>query len=254
MGLSSRTISVAAVVFGLALVWVLTAVYPGAGFSIQSATNPVVPVWEPSDEEQAKKQAREDTPTPTLSPTPVEAEDSEAPAMANDPATREAVETALRGSFDQESEKSNEAAERDEPLRGAFGNAAGRPAGPVLPKVGSPVPESPPLGNTITYSQDPDQQTSPDPDADATAQPVTTQASPPDSPTGTETLPLPPADLPAEAETTPLPPQADPADAGTFSQPPPPQGHRQDDVRPQKNLQPKPPSHALPPAPCSRLL
>src|SRR5919112_2175839 len=107
--------------------------------------------------------------------------------MANDPATREAVETALRGSFDQELKKSNGAAERDEPLRGALGNAAGRPAGPILPKVGSPLPESPPSGNTITYSQDPAQQTSPDPDADATAQPATTQASPPDPPTDSPT-------------------------------------------------------------------
>jgi hypothetical protein len=222
MGLPSRTLpAAAAVVVGLALVWVLTSMFPGTGFSIQSATDPVVPVWEPSDEEQAKKQSKEDTPTPTLSPTPAQSSTLEAPEMANDPLTSEAVETALRGSFDQELKQPNEGAERDEPLRGAFGNPAGRPAGPVLPKVGSPSPEPSSLGNTITYSQDPAQQTWPEPYADATAQPVPTQALPPDLPTGAETLPQPPADLPTEAETTPHPPQAGPADADTFSQPPP---------------------------------
>ena len=221
MGLSTRSLpAAAAVICGLALVSFLTSVYPNAGLSSQVATDPVVPVWEPSDEEQAKRRSREDTPTPTLSPTPAEPSTSNAPEMANDPLTSEAVETALRGPFDQEPKKPDQAAQRDEPPRGAFGELAGRFAGPVLPKVGSLSPKSSSLGTTITYSQDPAQQTYPDPYAGVTAQPAPTQASPPDSPMGTETLPQTAPELPTEAETLPQPTPAGPADAETFPQPP----------------------------------
>lgn len=219
MGLSSRSLpAAAAVIFGLALVLLLAGAYPNVGFSIQGTTDPVVPVWEPSDEEQAKQRSREDTPKPSLSPTSAEPSTLEAPDMADDPLTSEAVETALRGPFGQEPKKPNEAAERDEPPRGAFGELAGRFASPVLPKVGSPSPESSSLGTMITYSQDPAQQPSPGPYAEATAQPVPTQASPTYSPMGTETLLEPASDLPAEAETTPEPTPADSVDAETFPQ------------------------------------
>jgi hypothetical protein len=187
-------LAAAIVILGLTIFGVLTSVYPIAGLHIQSADEPIIPVWEPGDEEPRAEHSEDDTPTPTLLSAPTQSPPSGATETAIDPWTSEVVEAALREPFVEEPKKPDEAAKGDELLRGAFDNPDGRLADPILPEV-----ESPPLGNTITSSEDP-ALTSTDQYPDVTAQPVPPQHPPPDSLADTEAFPQPSA---PPDETTP---------------------------------------------------
>jgi hypothetical protein len=188
-------LAAAIVILGLTFFGVLTSVYPIAGLNIQSVDEPIIPVWEPSDEEQTAGQTEDDdTPVPTLSSAPTQSSPSGATETAIDPWTSEVVEAALREPFVEEPKKSDEATKGEDPLRGAFDNPDGRLADPILPQV-----ESPPLENTITSSEGP-ALTSTHQYPDVTAQPVPPQHPPPDSLADTEAFPQPSAPL---DETTP---------------------------------------------------
>ena len=77
MNLPDRSLLAAAIVIlGLTIFGVLTSVYPIADFSTQSVDKPIIPIWEPGDEEQTAEQIEEDTPTPTLSSAPAQSETS----------------------------------------------------------------------------------------------------------------------------------------------------------------------------------
>ena len=182
-------LAAAIVILGLTIFGVLTSVYPIAGLHIQSADEPIIPVWEPGDEEPRAEHSEDDTPTPTLSSAPTQIETSGATETAIDPWASEVVEAALREPVAQGPKQADEAAKGDDLPRAAFENPAGRPADPVVPRV-----ESAPSENTITSSQDP-ALTSPAqyPDTDVTAQPLPPQTSPPDSPADTEAFPQPSA-------------------------------------------------------------
>ena len=214
MNLPDRSrLAAAFVVLGLAFFSVLTNVYPIAGFNTQSADEPIIPVWDPSDEEPTAEQSEDDAPTPTLSSPPTQSLPSEAAEAAIDPWTSEVVEAALREPFVEVPKKLDEAANRDDLLRGAFDNPAGRFPDPVFPEV-----ESPPLENTITFSKGP-ALISTDQYPDVAAQPVPPQTPPPDSPTGTEASPQPPLNLPADMDISwQLPPDSS-ADTEAFPQP-----------------------------------
>ena len=187
-------LAAAIVILGLTIFGVLTSVYPIAGLNTQSADKPIIPVWEPGDEEPRAEHSEDYTPTPTLSSPPTQSETSGATETAIDPWTSEVVEAALREPFVEEPKKPDEAAKGDDLLRGAFDNPDGRLADPILPEV-----ESPPLGNTITSSEDP-ALPSTDQYPDVTAQPVPPQHPPPDSLADTEAFPQPSA---PPDETTP---------------------------------------------------
>jgi hypothetical protein len=205
MNLPGRSLRVATIVI-LALTFsgVLMSVYPIAGFSTQSVDIPIIPVWEPRDEEQTAEQTEDDdTPTLTLSSAPTQFETSGTTETAIDPWTSEVVEAALREPFAQGPKQADEAAESDDIPRAAFDNPAGRPADPVLPGV-----ESPPSENTITSSQDP-ALTSTAQYRDVTAQPLPPQTSPSDSPVDTETFAQPPAP-PDDMTSSPLPADSQP--------------------------------------------
>ena len=179
---------------------VLMSVYPIALFSTRSADKPIIPVWEPGDEDQTVEQTADaNTPTPTLSSAPTHSETSEATETAIDPLTSEVVEAALREPFAEGPKKADEAAGKggDDLPSSAFENPAARPADPALPGVESP--SSPSTENTITSLQDP-ALTSTDQYPDVMTQPVPPQTSPIDSPMGAETSPQPPA---PPDETTP---------------------------------------------------
>jgi hypothetical protein len=192
------------VILALTFSGVLMSVYPIAGFSTQSVDIPIIPVWEPRDEEQTAEQTEDDdTPTPTLSTAPTQFETSGATETALDPWMSEVVEAALREPFAQGPKQVDEAAESDDLPRAAFDYPAGRPADPVLPGV-----ESPPSENTITFSQDP-ALTSTAQYRDVTAQPLPPQTSPPDSPVDTETFAQPPAP-PDDMTSSPLPADSQP--------------------------------------------
>ncbi len=199
MSLPGRSLRAATIVIlALTFFGVLMSVYPIAGFSTQSVDKPIIPIWEPGDEEQTAEQTEDDdTPIPTLSSAPTQPETSEATETDIDPWTSEVVEAALREPFAQGPKQADEAAKRDDLPRAAFDNPADRPADPVLPRVESPSSE-----NTITSSQDP-ALTSTAQYPYVTAQPLPSQTSPPDSPVDTETFSQPPAP-PDEMTSSPL--------------------------------------------------
>ena len=205
MSLPGRSLRAATIVIlALSFFGVLMSVYSIAGFSTQSVDKPIIPIWEPGDEEQTAEQTEDDdTPTPTLSSAPAQFETSGATETAIDPWTSEVVEAALREPFAQGPQKADEAAKRDDLPRAVFDTPAAPPADPVLPQVESPSSE-----NTITSSQDPPL-TSTAQYPDVTAQPLPPQISPPDSPVGTETFPQPPAP-PDEMTSSPLPADSQP--------------------------------------------
>ena len=217
MNLPDRSfLAVAIVILGLTFFSVLTNVYPTAGFNTQSADEPIIPVWDPSDEEPTAEQSEDDAPTPTLSSPPTQSLPSEAAETAIDPWTSEVVEAALREPIVEVPKKLDEAAKGDNLLRGAFDNPVERFPDPVLPKV-----ESPPLENTITSStssEDP-ALTSTEQYPDVMAQSVPPQIPPPDLLTGTEASPQPPLNLPADMDISwQLPPDSS-ADTEAFPQP-----------------------------------
>lgn len=197
MGLSNRTLPTAAVIFVLSLFLIYVGMYSVTGSSIRSVTEPVIPVWESSDEDPTGKRSEDDTPTPTLSPAPTLPPPLEASETANNPSVSEAVETALREPFAQEPKKPDGAVKKEDSIGRAFANPADRPEDLILPMVESLSPEAPSLEDTIPFSQYPALATTDQYD-DMTAQPVPTPTSPPDSSTGMETPPQPPPELPAD--------------------------------------------------------
>ncbi len=205
MSLPGRSLRAATIVIlAFTFFGVLMSVYPIAGFSTHSADKPIIPIWEPGDEEQTAEQTEDDdTPIPTLSSAPTQSETSGATETAIDSWTSEVVEAALREPVAQGPKKADEAAKRDDLPRPSFENPAGFPADPVLPRVESPSSE-----NTITSSQDP-ALTSTAQYPDVAAQPLPPQTSPPDSPVDTETFPQPPAP-PDEMTSSPLPADSTP--------------------------------------------
>jgi hypothetical protein len=214
MNLPDRSLLAAVImILGLAFFSVLMSVYPSAGFNTQSADEPIIPIWEPGDEEPRAEQSEDYTPTPTLFSPPTQSPPTEVAETAVDPWTSEVVEAALREPLVEEPMKLDEAAKGDDLLRGAFDNPAGRLADPVLPEV-----ESPPFENTVTSSEDP-ALASADQYPDVTVQPVPPQTPSPDSPTATEAFPQPPLNLPADMDISwQLPPDSS-ADTEAFPQP-----------------------------------
>jgi hypothetical protein len=204
------------VILALTFFGVLVSVYPIAPFITQSVDKPIIPVWEPADEDQTAKQtADDDTPTPTLSSSLTHSETSEATEeTAIDPTTSEVVEAALREPFVEEPKTPDKVSKGDDLPRATFNNPAGHLTDPALPKVESP----PPLENTITPSEDP-VLASTDQYPGVMAQPVPSQTPPPDSPTGTEASLQPPLDLQADMDPSwQLPPELS-ADTEAFPQP-----------------------------------
>jgi hypothetical protein len=117
MNLPDRSLHAAVIVIlGLAFFSVLTSVYPIAGFNIQSVDEPIIPVWEPGDEEPRAEQSEDDTPTPTLLSPPTQSPPSEAAETTVVPWTSEVVEAALRELFVEEPMKLDEAAKGDDLL------------------------------------------------------------------------------------------------------------------------------------------
>jgi hypothetical protein len=205
----NRTLPIATIIFVLALSFIYTGMYSVTGSSIRSVTEPAIPVWEPSDEDQGGKRSEDDTPTPTLSPAPTLSPPLEASETANKPSVSEAVETVLREPVLQEPMQPEGAVKNEDSIGRAPANPADRPANLIVPMVESLPPEAPPLENAITLSQDPPLATT-DQYVDMTAQPVPPQTSPPDSSTGAETPSQPLPNLPSDVTpSTELP--ADPS-------------------------------------------
>lgn len=222
-GLSVRAIpAAAAAIFVLALLWVYTSIDSIASSNIHSAAELVIPVWEPGDEEPAAKRSGDDeTPTPTLLPTPPQSVLPETMEKPIDPFASELVEAAKKGHSVEESEKQEEADEGDDLLLGVFSNSANRPMDPVLPQVEPALSETPLSENTTTTSTQDLAQPSADVYIDETQLPEPPQTAPPNSPTDLETsLQLPP-DLAADAGTDPEPQLPSPPDETTSSDLPP---------------------------------
>src|SRR5918993_1327214 len=154
-GSGGRTLLTAAtaMVFGLALFWVCVSIYSIADADMQNTFEPIIPVFEPGDEELAANRAEDDAPTPVLLPASTETPPVESIDMATDPQASEAVEFVLQK---------------------PFAEAASLPADPVVPAADPPSSESPSSENTPAFSQDP-AQLSPDPYADEMPLPVPSQ-------------------------------------------------------------------------------
>src|SRR5215204_4321643 len=153
-----RTLLTAAtMVFGLALFWFCVSLYSKANADMQNTGEPIIPVFEPGDEEPAANQAEDDVPTPVLIPASTETLPEESIDMATDPQASEAVEVALQK---------------------PFAEAAGRPADPVVtaaksPRFGSLTTESTPAISREDPAQPPE-----DPYVDETLLRVPTQSTP----------------------------------------------------------------------------
>ena len=231
MGLSGRLLLiVAAVFFGMAFFWVRGSIGSITGPSLQTASELNVPIFEPGDEESRANRPENDVPEPVLVPAPIQTPPSGTAEIAADPQTSEAGEIALREPLAEVAKKPDEATEKHDPLRGAFGSTAGLPAETILPQTKSPLPDPtsfgpPPSENTPTLSQDPAQPTA-DAYADETLLPAQPQTAPSDPPTSTEETSAPPPEPvtgtstlspepPAET-TTPFPDL--PADISPFAE------------------------------------
>jgi hypothetical protein len=189
-------------VFGLALFWVCVSLYSIADADMQNTLEPIIPVFEPGDEEPANR--ADDAPTPVLLPASTETLPEESMDMATDPQASEAVEVALQK---------------------PFAEAAGQPADPVVPAAKSPRFGSLPTESTPAISREDPAQPPEDPYVDETLLHVPTQTAPSDMPTSTEETsaqaPQPPPDLGTDTGTSPQPLPPDlPADAGIPHQPP----------------------------------
>src|SRR5215211_5031831 len=136
-GSGGRTLlTAAAMVFGLALFWVCVSLYSIADADMQNTLEPIIPVFEPGDEEPANR--ADDAPTPVLLPASTETLPEESMDMATDPQASEAVEFVLHK---------------------PSAESARVPAPPVQPAADPPSFESSPSENTPALSQDPAQQT-----------------------------------------------------------------------------------------------
>jgi len=183
-------------VFGLALFWVCVSLYSIADADMQNTLEPIIPVFEPGDEEPAENQAEDDAPTPELLPASTETLPEESMAIATDPQASEAVEFVLHK---------------------PFAEAARVPARPVVPAADPPSFGSSPSENTPALSQDSAQQSA-EPYADEMPLPVPSQTAPSDMLMGTEETPpqypQPPPEPVTDRRKSLQPPPSDrPADA-----------------------------------------
>src|SRR5215217_3657599 len=85
-------LTAAAMVFGLALFWVCVSLYSKANADMQNTGEPIIPVFEPGDEEPAANRAEDDVPTPVLLPASTETLPEESMGMATDPEPSDPVE------------------------------------------------------------------------------------------------------------------------------------------------------------------
>src|ERR671920_1909667 len=206
-GSGGRTLLTAAgaMVFGLALFWVCVSLYSVADADMQNTFEPIIPVFEPGDEEPAANRAEDDAPTaPVLLPASTETLPVESTDMATDPQASEAVEVALQK---------------------RFAEAAGRPADLVVPAAKSPRFGSLPTESTPAISREDPAEPPEDTYVDETLLHVPTQTAPSDMLTSTEETsaqaPQPSPDLGTNTGTSPQPLPPDlPADAGIPHQPP----------------------------------
>ena len=199
-GSGGRTLltAAAAMVFGLALFWVCVSLYSIADADMQNTLEPIIPVFEPGDEEPAENQAEDDAPTPVLLPASTETLSEESMDMATDPQASEAVELVLHK---------------------PSAESARVPAPPVVPAADPPSFESSPSENTPALSQDPAQQTA-EPYTEEIPLPVPSQTAPADMLMGTEETP----------PQHPQPPPEPVTDTRQSLQPPP--SDREADARP----------------------
>jgi hypothetical protein len=179
-GRTLLTAAAAAMVFGLA----------------QNTLEPIIPVFEPGDEEPANR--ADDAPTPVLLPASTETLPEESMDMATDPQASEAVEFVLHK---------------------PSAESARVPARPVVPAADPPSFESSPSENTPALSQDPAQQTA-EPYTEEIPLPVPSQTAPADMLMGTEETP----------PQHPQPPPEPVTDTRQSLQPPP--SDREADARP----------------------
>ena len=196
-GSGGRTLlTAAAMVFGLALFWVCVSLYSIADADMQNTLEPIIPVFEPGDEEPANR--ADDAPTPVLLPASTETLPEESMDMATDPQASEAVEFVLHK---------------------PSAESARVPAPPVQPAADPPSFESSPSENTPALSQDPAQQTA-EPYTEEIPLPVPSQTAPADMLMGTEETP----------PQHPQPPPEPVTDTRQSLQPPP--SDREADARP----------------------
>ena len=166
-GSGGRTLltAAAAMVFGLALFWVCVSLYSIADADMQNTLEPIIPVFEPGDEEPANR--ADDAPTPVLLPASTETLSEESMDMATDPQASEAVEFVLHK---------------------PSAESARVPAPPVQPAADPPSFESSPSENTPALSQDPAQQAA-EPYTEEIPLAVPSQTAPADMLMGTEETP-----------------------------------------------------------------
>ena len=165
-GSGGRTLlTAAAMVFGLALFWVCVSLYSIADADMQNTLEPIIPVFEPGDEEPANR--ADDAPTPVLLPASTETLPEESMDMATGPQASEAVEFVLHK---------------------PSAESARVPARPGAPAADPPSFESSPSENTPALSQDPAQQTA-EPYTEEIPLPVPSQTAPADMLMGTEETP-----------------------------------------------------------------
>src|SRR5215217_2782075 len=191
-------LTAAAMVFGLALFWVCVSLYSKANADMQNPGEPIIPVFEPGDEEPAANRAEDDVPTPVLIPASTETLPEESMDMATDPQASEAVEFVLHK---------------------PSAESARVPARPVVPAADPPSFGSSPSENTPALSQDPAQQTA-EPYTEEIPLPVPSQTAPADMLMGTEETP----------PQHPQPPPEPVTDTRQSLQPPP--SDREADARP----------------------
>ncbi len=216
IGLSGRfLLAVAAVVFGLAFLWVNGSIGSITDSSLQTTSERDVPIFEPGDEEPTANRPEDDVPEPILVPAPTQTPPFEpAEIAAADPQTSEAGEIALREPFARGAEKPGEAIDKNGPLRSTFGSPTSLTVEPTLPQAKSPLSDStsfgsPPSDNIPASSQGPAEPAA-DPYTDETLLPAPPLTTPYEAPTSTE-------------ETTPQPPEPM-MDTGTSTLSPEPPG------------------------------
>jgi hypothetical protein len=197
-GSGGRTLltAAAAMVFGLALFCICVSLYSIADADMQNTLEPIIPVFEPGDEEPANR--ADDAPTPVLLPASTETLPEKSMDMATDPQASEAVEFVLHK---------------------PSAESARVPAPPVQPAADPPSFESSPSENTPALSQDPAQQTA-EPYTEEIPLPVPSQTTPADMLMGTEETP----------SQHPQPPPEPVTDTRQSLQPPP--SDREADARP----------------------
>ena len=189
MSLPGRLLPTAAIVtivglvlFGAYSLVGLNTKYSYVATSTKGASQPIIPVWDPGEEDSSAGQS-DDTPPllPTLTQSPP-SDDTETPT---DQWASEHMEAASKEPLAEGLKGSNGSAERDNLPRGDFSNQASRPADFAPSDVGFPLSE-----DTTTPFQD---FTQPLTDEYTNATPPPTP--PPDSSTGTQTPRQPPTEV-----------------------------------------------------------